>query len=330
MNEHILFSWDAYYGSLSIEEQYDNKEFTSKNQVLNLTEGNTYIHNSFFHNMHSSAHGGAIVYSKQGSNFLVEKCLFHNCSSNFTSAIIVSAGNFVLSLTCGEHCFSSGNDGFSSVHTDEKRERNTVFGSSISYCQANERYIIYHEKGPIDIKSLNISHNIAQIASSIGCLPDKFFDEIKLGTMISYSNINNNTATKEQCLVMNNQNNEECGHKIDMTNIISNQANRTIYSKGETNMFYCSILNNRSPCFYSTNQNLKIILTMCYSDEKDSVSITKEQDQFILSLPFFFTGLCDNNIYHCHCTENSFLQNLYIHKIIIPSPFIFLILSNRK
>ena len=63
--------------------------------------------------------------------------------------------------------------------------------------------------------------------------------------------------------------------------------------------------------------------------ELESVSINdKISDSSILSLPYLKTGFCDISFHQC--TENSFLQNLYLHKIIIPSPFIFILLSNRK
>ena len=75
---------------------------------------------------------------------------------------------------------------------------------------------------------------------------------------------------------------------------------------------------------------------MCYTDKTESelgsVSQNENQilDQFIHSLSFIETGKCVNHFYYWNFTENSFLQNLYFHKIIIPSPFIFLLLSNRK
>ena len=77
-----------------------------------------------------------------------------------------------------------------------------------------------------------------------------------------------------------------------------------------------------------------IVSQICYHDESSTssgfgtISETEKQEEFIHSLPFYVRNNCVLTFYKC--TENSFLQNLYLHKIIIPSPFIFLLLSNRK
>ena len=108
---------------------------------------------------------------------------------------------------------------------------------------------------------------------------------------------------------------------------------KTTHSSGETNIYFSSIINNISPYFSIEDPNSKIILSLCYTDKNENLGSFSQNgqqtsDSSILSLPYLQTGFCD--IHFLSCTKNSFLQDLYLHKIIIPSPFIFLLLSNRK
>ena len=152
---------------------------------------------------------------------------------------------------------------------------------------------------------------------------------------IIFCSILNNTATSQQCIYLNNGNNVPCTHEIKNCNIIENEANNIIHSQGETNIYFSLFMNNLSPYFSVENSNSKFILCFCCIDnpaqiESSAISQNENQitDSSILSLPYLKTGFCDISFHYCHCTENSFLQNLYLHKIIIPSPFIFLLLSN--
>ena len=331
-----FFSWSNYYENIdSIEETIKNVEFSKISESLKPNKGNTYVYNCYFHDM-TSTYGGAIFYSQEESNILIEKCSFFRTSALVQGAIAITAGNSILAFLCGQNCFSEVNDGFCSIHNDTTRIINYVFDSSISQCKANDEYIMAFQYGHIYIKSVNCSNNEANSYSALACYPNQISEETKHGSDISYSSFSNNTAN-QYCLVVSNYYGiSESKHEIKNCNIIENNSSKTIRSLGETNIYHCSVLNNISPYFSIPNSDSKIILSMCYTDKKDTElgSVTQNEnlisDQFIHSLSFIETGKCVNHFYYCHCTENSFLQNLYLHKIIIPSPFIFLLLSNRK
>ena len=325
-------SWTDYYEPSNEIHEIQNEKLSYS---LQPTEGNAYVYNCYFQYLSASA-GGAILYSVDDSNLLVEKCSIYNCTAGITAGIRVSKGNSVIAFVCGQKCSSNGNDGFCSIwNSDPNRIINSIFDSSISHCEAKETHIIYHDCGHIYITSVNISYNKAKARCGIACLPDKINQETSHGNDIIYCSFLNNTATNQLCVFVSNYYNSSCTNQIKNCNIIGNNANNTIHSKGETILYHCSILNNVSPYFSLETAESKNILSMCYLDKESglgSVSQTENQisDQFIHSLSFIETGKCVNHFYQRHCTENSLLQNLYIHKIIIPSPFIFLLLSNRK
>ena len=76
--------------------------------------------------------------------------------------------------------------------------------------------------------------------------------------------------------------------------IIENNSTKTIYSIGETNIYFSLFIKNTDPYFHPHDKNSKIILSMCYIDKDTnlgSVSINKNDkisDSSILSSPFIF------------------------------------------
>ena len=329
------FSWSNYYeNNINSNEIYENKQFSFKNESLNIISGNAYIYNCYFQYL-VAPEGGAILYSVAGSNLLVEKSTINNCTATFdTAGIRVSNGNCVIVNACSKNGYAGNNDGFCSITSDSTRSTNYVIDSSISHCEAINEYTMYHDYGPIFIKSVNLSYNKASYVSALRCAPSKIDKETKHGFDVNYCSFLNNTAGKEHCLRMSNQLGISCTHDIKNCNIIENAATKTIHSLGETTIFHCSILNNGNPCFHIEDAKSKISLSMCYTDKPDLGSISQNDnqisEQFIISLSFYQTMFCANHFCHCEYTKNSFLQNLFIHKIIIPSPFIFLLLSNKK
>ena len=167
-----FFSWSNYYENIdSIEETIKNIEFSKRSESLTPNKGNTYVYNCFFHDMHTEGSGAAISYEKQGSNILIEKCLFYHNSARSQAAIRVTAGNSTLAFLCGQNCFSEVNDGFCSIHNDTTRIINYVFDSSISKCKANNAYTMAHQYGHVYIKSVNLSNNKANYTSALCCTP---------------------------------------------------------------------------------------------------------------------------------------------------------------
>ena len=97
------FCWDHYYNeALSIEENYENKKYTSENTTLTPKIGNSYVYNCFFYNL-TADYGAAILFSLTGSNLLIEKCLIYNCTATQnTAGIRVTKGNCIISFVCGQ------------------------------------------------------------------------------------------------------------------------------------------------------------------------------------------------------------------------------------
>ena len=233
---------------------------------------------------------------------------------------------------CGQHGYAGSNDGFSSIGDDINRRINSAFDSSISHCEANNLQIMYHERGYIYIKSVNFSHNKASERSALCCAPNQINDGTNHGSDVLYCSFFNNTAT-QNCIYFTSYDSADKS-EIKNCNIIENNSTKTIHSGREITIYLSSFINNISPYFSMANTNSKIILTLCYIDKTESElgSISQNENQTsdssILSLPYFQTGFCDISFHHC--TENSLFHNLYIQKIIIPSPFIFLLLSKRS
>ena len=198
-----IFDWNDYYkSSITLKETIKNTKFSSENQKFDTILGNTYVYNCFFFYTFSSSHGGAIFYSKVGTDLLIEKCLFTNCSAKeSTGAIRVTGGNLSIAFSCGKRCFAPINDAFSSVSLDKTIQINSVFESSIINCEAKESFVMYHSQGFINIKSLNLSNNKANSTSGLYCAPGKFGENNVFATFVSFSSFSNNTA-HEQCILM--------------------------------------------------------------------------------------------------------------------------------
>ena len=326
-----LFSWEEFYGQNIVQFHFQNKEFQYKSPALELnSQGNTYVYNCYFHDL-SATDGGAILYSIANSFFLVEKSFFHRCNaSRYTGAIRVTAGNCIIAYVCGQSCISSKNDAFSSISMDTSIKISSVIDSSVSFCEATSQHIVYHQYGHVYIKSVNLSYNKAQSTSALRCGPNQINQETGYGADVIFCSFLNNTATSTYCIFLE-KNNLVNKFQIKNCNIVENAANKTIYSKGETDISLSLLINNAIPYLFPGDATSKISLFFCNIDETESESFTNENqitNQFILSLPHLQSGFCA--IRFNYCTENSFLQNLYIHKIVIPSPFIFLLLSNKK
>ena len=321
-------SWGDYYND-TIHKHYENKRFAFGDKSLFITSGNTYIYNCYFYKL-TAENGGAIHYSVKGSYFLFEKGTINNCTATEnTAGIRVSNGDCVIAYVCGQHDCAGNYDGFCSICDDTNRNINSIFYSSISSCEAKTQYTLVLDYGPLNIKTLNLSQNKANYYSILYCVPNKAYHETGLVTDVSFCSFSNNTGQQYSIYFSYHGSNNK--HQMKNCNLIGNVGTNTLYLIGETNIYLSSFVSNGDP-YFLTNANSTIILSMCYTDKSDIGSATRNSeqsvDQFILSLPFHQTMACLNHFNHC--TENSLLRNLHIHKIIIPSPFLFLLLSNRK
>ena len=319
-----LSAWSDYYNpNITIDEHYENHKSS--------LQSDGYVSNCCFSGL--TAQNGAAILSLSNNRLLVEQCTINNCTvTQNTAGILVSAGNCIIAYVTSQYGYAMNNDGFCSINTDSNRTINSVFDSSISLCEAVRENTMAHSYGYINIKSVNLSNNKASSASALNSVPNLNNEKTNYATDVSYCSFSNNTATKQHCIYLSFYGSSN-KHYIQNCNIIENNANKTLFSLGETTLYHCSILNNGNPCFYTADENSTILLKICYRDDFSStdfisVSETEQQQQFIHSLPFYATNKCA--ISFSHCTENSFLQNLYIRKIIIPSPFLFLLFSNGK
>ena len=187
------FSWNNYYRNNDQIEEIKNKQFTSGENSLNLNSGNCYVYYCYF--QYLTASSGAAILCSLESNLLVEKCSIYNCSATYyTAGIRVSAGNCVIAFVCSQKGYAGHSDGFSAVWDDSNREINSVFDSSISHCEAKSYYTMYHEKGHVYIKSLNLSYNKANERSVLCCWPIKINEETKHGIDVLYCSFSNNTS----------------------------------------------------------------------------------------------------------------------------------------
>lgn len=206
-------SWSDYY-NVDIEERYEHKEFTSDNETLRIDSENTYVICCFFHDMHSTSNGGAVIYEKDDSNVLIEKCSFFNCSSDASSgAICITGGNSILSFICGCKCFAAVSESFCCVDGKYTRKTNSVFYSSISLCKSNTTDTLSNHYGFIKTEYINISHNIAKSRSGIYFGSNEVDVITGFGIIVSLSLLKNNTASN-QCARLANGYNTNCKHQM--------------------------------------------------------------------------------------------------------------------
>ena len=91
--------------------------------------------------------------------------------------------------------------------------------------------------------SISRANNVISRMYNLGWISKADYDNI--GNVISYCSFANNTATKQYCIILSNEyNTETCKNEVRTSNIIENKANRTIYSRGETNFYHCSLYNH--------------------------------------------------------------------------------------
>ena len=315
-------SWDEYFNTGTKEPTTQNQEFSFEDEVLKPENGDSYVFNCYFHDMKSPESGGAIYYSLSQSNILVEKCSFLNCSTlQYTGAVKVSRGNSIIATSCGYSCYAGQRDGFCSISDEQERTINSLYDSSVSYCKANTMYIVVHQFGKIDIKSVNISYNDAGSSSTLYCEPKQTDTTTNCICFTSFCSFYNNTATNEYCLYFTSSATAK-KHEMKMSNVIENHIPKTIFSNGEATICYCSILHNDDPCFYTLNENSNIQIKVCHIDNSNhtglgSFFVSEKQNSFILLLPFFETGKCVNAIDFCKCTKNYIFQQLLIRKSLL-------------
>ena len=104
MNVLLIFDMFQHFKSLSWTDYYEPSDAVHeiKNEKLHYslqpTEGNTYVCNCYFESL-TAIYGGAILYSGDYSNLLVEKSYFVQCQADRdSSSIRVNSGNCIISF----------------------------------------------------------------------------------------------------------------------------------------------------------------------------------------------------------------------------------------
>ena len=274
---YSLSDWIDYYSNITqpsneYETFFSYLTLDSRNKTLQLTTDNSYVYNCYFHDMSvgTSVYGAAILFSKTGSNLLIEKCSFFYCTAaEHTGAIRVNGGNVILAFVCGVRCKANRDDSFFCSNVDTTIEINSVFDSSVSYCEAKSWYTMVHRYGIFNMKTVNLSYNTAYEFSISALYPNKANDE-GYCSFINYCSFSNNTATTNYGIYLNKGSGTSFKHEIKNSNIIGNQGPNTIYSIGETNIYHCTFFNNENPYFTAANSESRIILMSCYSDSSDT------------------------------------------------------------
>ena len=292
------FSWDTYYNNSHITETHQNEEFISTNQTLKPTQGNTYVLNCFFFDLHTSSSGGAVFYSLNDGHFLIEQCSINKCSAEvYAGGIRIEKGDGVIALTCSQNGYVGDSDSFCSITAYENRKINIIIETSASHCKAERLFTATQRYGSNTLKAVNMSHNIGNSNTVFGCYPNNV-DNDGRGIIVSFCSFTNNTATDEQCLILSNAlSSIDMTFEIKNSNIIYNNATKTIYSKGKTTISYCSIFNNGDPCFYPDGQNSSIDLINSYSNnpnEQEAIAFSSSEPSYpiIVALTFVKTGQC--------------------------------------
>ena len=325
-------AWNDYYPNEKPTDQFSNLIFNSHNETLSPIRGNSYVFNCYFYSLR--AENGAAIYSTQTSNLLVEKCSIYNCTATQnTAGIRVTKGNCIISYVCSQYGYAGTYDGFCTItNEDNTRTINSMFSSSISHCEANIYNIVALYYGSISIKSVNLSHNKSNSTSALGCQPNKINTQTGYGTDVLYCSFSNNTATSQHCIYFNYDNLAD-KYEIKKCNIIENNATKTIYSRGNTDIISSCILKNKEPNFYTYDSSSNIYLILCSVDninEKGLGSLTSHgtTTTFLHGLTFISTGFCESSfdcfgslipsspeqikIYHCSSFIISLHRNLFL------------------
>ena len=80
---------------------------------------------------------------------------------------------------------------------------------------------MYHERGHVYIKSVNLSHNKANYNSALYCEQNKINEETNHGSDVLYCSFSNNTATTQHCIYLTYSNSAN-KHEFKNCNIILN------------------------------------------------------------------------------------------------------------
>ena len=265
---------------------------------------------------------------------LVELCSFNTCSTTGYGGAIYfyDQGQCVLSSVCGVKC-NTENQGYGQfcyVYVSlENSNKNHILDSSITLTEKKYKYqyyTLYHERGDVLCKGVNVSNNEVYYASGI-------YIGLPLDSSILFSSFRNNKATGSDgniCI--------ECSlntHYITNTNIIENEQtssrNGIINSQYTTiTMTHCSISGNKpgsGVVFYGS-----FICDNCSigSDQNGTFyPINTATESFINSYQYLVLGSCKTEMNCLEEKRTKLTFSYYIVKCLFRF-FSILVLSYHK
>lgn len=218
-----FFSWDQFYDNTS--EPTNNKlNGTKYNETRpTLDSSNAYVFDCFFLKISHTDKGAAIFLNAENVHFLVEYSSFFQCSvvssESWGGTITVMRADSAMNCICGMYCYSQQYGSFAYIVIGP-RTKNILYESSISCCEAKDKHTIAPDYGSIEVKSLNMSNNTANLNSALWCAPDQ--DKSDFGTKLSFSSFADNNSSSYCVFLQHAQysTTKSKNYKIEYTNII--------------------------------------------------------------------------------------------------------------
>ena len=306
-------SWDDYYTNIQEPEKEIFGNIDKRSLFNSVENNNVYVTFSVFNSCSStgsSEYGGAICFQQSNSKVLVEFCTFYHCSNlnTYGGAIFKSAGDCIITKTCGVRCSTPSYGQFIRTSLDSSSDihRNEIIECCIT--ESGEDFsnqgsqVISLYGSAIKILTTNFSDNHVQTYSAAGCYPNEY-STIDYECYINYCQISTNTA--EQNVVLwfrrvNLQINPQ--HLVENCNIIrntqkANNANNGLFhGDGVTvNVNHCSFSGNSGQyIFYGNVKTMN--LNDCYlpDDQRKGININwgNSVSEFSILTKWFETENC--------------------------------------
>ena len=245
------------------------QELTSSLVISGTNFENVYIKNSFFQQITSNLHGGAIsYYGSSRKRLLVEQSTFIECHSLSGSGIYFDYGDYYLNEICGLNCSSESTIAgvFGNFNVQEDICKGTIVNSAFCFCNSlNWGFTIAHFYGDFSFNLNNESFNHCYRGSAFG-IDHASSNYIKL----SYSSFTNATSDESTCVVFEYSNTYfEVSYSNIINNKVNNNSNGLIWflsiENGAT-FTSCSILENKGYPIFNSNTNEIVTLNYCYTD----------------------------------------------------------------
>ena len=225
----LLFEWSTSFPNADDPktEEYQYKNFTH-DERQHITSRNTYNLSCYFYDLTQNSKGGAVCVESSSTNnlcILIESTIFSNCrveseTNIWGAAVLAQYANTILHAVCGYSCYSTYHDAFCNIQSADNGI-NSAIDCSISNCQSETEFTMFHDKGSINITRVNLSDNKSPLDSALFCYSTKSFtEESKTGIAVCYCSFSQNNASQYICIHLQSS---SFDHVITRTNIIKNK-----------------------------------------------------------------------------------------------------------